>query len=129
MQRSQYTQMATMLSFVLTDANAQPKPRRPSGDYAICIRYNDGLRAAVLKVGSSSDRWNFACRLKGDAKPHAAREGPAPLDADSTLWASRWNAASAAAKVRSKRDSAPGRGALDRPAPAAQSLPRPPTES
>jgi len=54
-----------------TDANAQPKPRRPSGDYAICIRYNDGLRATVLKVGSSSDRWNFACRLKGDAKPHA----------------------------------------------------------
>ncbi|MDG1897340.1 MAG: hypothetical protein P8J37_20785 [Fuerstiella sp.] len=54
-----------------TDTNETPKPRRPSGDYAICIKYSDGLRATVLKVGSGSDRWNFACRLKGDAQPYA----------------------------------------------------------
>lgn len=53
------------------DANEKPKPRRPSGDYAISIRYVDGLRATVLKVGSSSDRWNFACRLKGESQPRA----------------------------------------------------------
>ena len=54
-----------------TDANEKPKPRRPSGDYAICIQYVDGLRATVLKVGSSSDRWNFACRLRDESKPLA----------------------------------------------------------
>ncbi|MDG2127587.1 MAG: hypothetical protein P8K08_06310 [Fuerstiella sp.] len=52
-------------------ADEKPKPRRPSGDYAIRIKYNDGLRATVLKIGSSSDRWNFACRLKGEARPRA----------------------------------------------------------
>ena len=50
---------------------AKAERRQPSGSYAICIRYNDGLRATVLKVGSSSDRWNFACRLRGEAKPYA----------------------------------------------------------
>jgi hypothetical protein len=31
----------------------------------------DGLRATVFAVGSTSSRWNFACRLKGDPKPQA----------------------------------------------------------
>lgn len=44
---------------------------RPSGDHAIVVRYVDGLRATVLRLGSSSDRWNFACRLRGDATPRA----------------------------------------------------------
>lgn len=42
------------------------RPARPSGDHAICITYRDGLRATILRVGSSADRWNFACKLKGD---------------------------------------------------------------
>lgn len=46
-------------------------PPRPSGDYAISVMYRDGLKATVLKVGSSSDRWNFACRLKGEDRPRA----------------------------------------------------------
>lgn len=49
----------------------RPRPRQPSGPYAICIRYLDGLRATVLRLGSSSDRWNFACRFRGDSKPQA----------------------------------------------------------
>ncbi|MEO1984165.1 MAG: hypothetical protein ABGZ24_26930, partial [Fuerstiella sp.] len=53
------------------DANSQPLPRRPTDSYAICIKYIDGLQATVLKVGSSSDRWNFACRLKSEVKPRA----------------------------------------------------------
>lgn len=40
-------------------------------DHAILVEYRDGLQGAVLKMGSSSDRWNFACRLKGESKPRA----------------------------------------------------------
>ena len=45
---------------------------RPTGPHAIVVTYSDGLRATVLKVGSSSDRWNFACRLKGEVAPRAS---------------------------------------------------------
>lgn len=51
--------------------DAKQAPPRPSGDYAICVRYRDGLQATVLKVGSDADRWNFACRLKGETRPRA----------------------------------------------------------
>ncbi|HZU38136.1 MAG TPA: hypothetical protein VFA18_19595, partial [Gemmataceae bacterium] len=34
--------------------------------HGILLTYKDGLRATVLKIGRSSTRWNFACRLKGD---------------------------------------------------------------
>jgi hypothetical protein len=47
------------------------RPARPSGPHAIIVTYSDGLKATVLKVGSSSDRWNFACRVKGQAAPRA----------------------------------------------------------
>ena len=46
-------------------------PEKPNGPYAISIRYNDGMKATVLRLTSSSDRWNFACRLKGEQKPRA----------------------------------------------------------
>ena len=36
--------------------------------HAIRVHYKDGLKATVLRVGSSSTRWNFACRLKDDPK-------------------------------------------------------------
>jgi hypothetical protein len=41
--------------------------------HGILLTYKDGLRACVLKVGRNSSRWNFACTLKGDPKPHATR--------------------------------------------------------
>jgi hypothetical protein len=41
--------------------------------HGILLTYKDGLRACVLKVGGSGIRWNFACTLKGDPKPHATR--------------------------------------------------------
>ena len=50
---------------------SSPDPRRPSGDYAISLRYRDGLKATVLRLGSDGNRWNFACRLRGDKQPHA----------------------------------------------------------
>lgn len=46
-------------------------PPRPEGDYAICLHYKDGLKATVLKQGSSADRWNFACQLQGESGPRA----------------------------------------------------------
>lgn len=46
-------------------------PPRPSGPHAIAVTYKDGLKATVLRIGSSSDRWNFACRLRGETKPRA----------------------------------------------------------
>ncbi|MCH2210236.1 MAG: hypothetical protein MK110_02970 [Fuerstiella sp.] len=39
--------------------------------HAILLRYHDGLRATVLRVGSNDFRWNFSCRIKGDPKPLA----------------------------------------------------------
>lgn len=39
--------------------------------HAILVTYRDGLRAAVLAVGNSTNRWNFACRLKGETTPQA----------------------------------------------------------
>ena len=47
------------------------KRPQPEGDYAICLTYKDGLKATVLKQGSGSDRWNFACRLRGEDAPRA----------------------------------------------------------
>jgi hypothetical protein len=39
--------------------------------FGILVTYADGLRGMVLKVGNTSSRWNFACRLEGEDKPHA----------------------------------------------------------
>ena len=52
-------------------AQKDTRPARPNGPHAIVLNYSDGLKATVLKVGSDSNRWNFACRLKGESKPRA----------------------------------------------------------
>lgn len=39
--------------------------------HAILIKYKDGLRATVLRVGHIHSRWNFACRIKGETEPRA----------------------------------------------------------
>ena len=39
--------------------------------HAILIKYRDGLRATVLRIGHSATRWNFACRLAGKPEPLA----------------------------------------------------------
>jgi hypothetical protein len=46
---------------------------RRSAPFGTLITYRDGLHAVVLKVGSSSTRWNFACRLEGEKEPRATR--------------------------------------------------------
>ena len=43
----------------------------PEGNHALLVTYKDGTRGAVLKIGNTSDRWNFACRLEGQPQPLA----------------------------------------------------------
>lgn len=51
----------------------QVEGEKEAEPHGILLTYKDGLRACVLKVGTSSGRWNFACTLKGDSKPYATR--------------------------------------------------------
>jgi hypothetical protein len=61
------------------DFQRQPRPPRPvriptgeeAGNHALMLTYKDGTRATVLKIGSSSDRWNFACQVAGRDEPLA----------------------------------------------------------
>jgi hypothetical protein len=39
--------------------------------HALVVTYKDGTRGTALAVGSSADRWNFACRLRGAKEPLA----------------------------------------------------------
>ena len=39
--------------------------------HVILIKYRDGLRASVLRIGASSTRWAFACRLADRKEPLA----------------------------------------------------------
>lgn len=39
--------------------------------HAILIKYRDGLRATVLRIGASATRWAFACRIKDVKEPLA----------------------------------------------------------
>lgn len=46
--------------------------------HGILLEYCDGLRAAVLKVGQSGIRWNFACYVNDSARPLATYFYPGP---------------------------------------------------
>ncbi|MDX1944494.1 MAG: hypothetical protein SFU86_03735 [Pirellulaceae bacterium] len=46
-------------------------PEPPGEPHALLLSYKDGTKATVLKMGSTSNRWNFACRVRGQAKPLA----------------------------------------------------------
>ena len=48
-----------------------PPTEKPEGDHALLVTYKDGTRGTVLKIGNTSDRWNFACRLEGQPQPLA----------------------------------------------------------
>jgi hypothetical protein len=52
-------------------AKAKVKTDPPRGNHALILTYKDGTRGTVLKIDSSSNRWNFACRLKGQREPLA----------------------------------------------------------
>ena len=46
----------------------EPKTGEKHPVHAILIRYRDGLRATILRMGHSSTRWNFACKVKDSSK-------------------------------------------------------------
>ncbi|HUE73450.1 MAG TPA: hypothetical protein VMP01_21405 [Pirellulaceae bacterium] len=50
-------------------AKARVEP--PRGNHALVVTYRDGTKGTVLKIDSSSNRWNFACRLKEKREPLA----------------------------------------------------------
>jgi hypothetical protein len=68
---------AAMAAEKQADFKRQARPRlsggnnEPTSDHAILVTYKDGTRGTVLKVGNTSDRWNFACRMKGQKEPLA----------------------------------------------------------
>src|SRR6202023_3171459 len=37
--------------------------------YGILMTLGDGMKATMLKLGSSGTRWNFACQLTGEREP------------------------------------------------------------
>ena len=46
--------------------------------HGILLEYHDGLKAAVIKIGASSTRWNFACRLQGETEVRATALNTGP---------------------------------------------------
>ena len=48
-----------------------PKNLKSTSRHAIRLTYRDGFKATIVKNGSSSDRWNFACRIQGEESPRA----------------------------------------------------------
>lgn len=56
----------------------EPRTGEKHSVHAILIRYRDGLRATILRMGHSSTRWNFACNLKNssDVKATSFYVGP-----------------------------------------------------
>lgn len=52
----------------------QPIPReQPAPVHGILLTYRDGMRGTILKVGRSSIRWTFACKVQGEREPLATR--------------------------------------------------------
>jgi hypothetical protein len=49
---------------------ASSRPSR-SPHHALIVTYKDGTRGTALAIGSTSDRWNFACRLNRETQPRA----------------------------------------------------------
>ena len=50
----------------------EPADGKTHNVHAILIKYRDGLRATVLRIGKSATRWCFACRVQvGKLEPLA----------------------------------------------------------
>ncbi len=47
----------------------EPLNGRKVPSHAILVTYRDGLRATILRIGSSDFRWNFACSIAGESAP------------------------------------------------------------
>ncbi len=54
--------------------------RRRSGAWGTLIRYVDGTKGSVVRIGRSDMRWNFACRIAGRPDPVATSCYVGPWD-------------------------------------------------
>ena len=59
-----------------TPDTQNPEDLKPG--HGILLEYADGFRAASIQAGSSSVRWNFACRLMGEEQSRATTFYPGP---------------------------------------------------
>lgn len=59
-----------------TPDTQNPEDLKPG--HGILLEYADGFRAASIQAGSSSVRWNFACRLTGEKQSRATTFYPGP---------------------------------------------------
>ena len=51
----------------------RPFDLRAADPHVLLLTYKDGLKAAVLKAGKGSNRWNASVKLKGEAAPRRVR--------------------------------------------------------
>ena len=51
----------------------EPGQTTPNPIHVILIKYRDGLRGTILRIGSSATRWGFACRIAGRSEPMATK--------------------------------------------------------
>ena len=65
--------MATEFGKTALDLRQALPRERAVEPYGLLINYRDGFRATMLKLGSSSVRWNFACKLAQDERRYATR--------------------------------------------------------
>ncbi|MES2794155.1 MAG: hypothetical protein V4719_31365 [Planctomycetota bacterium] len=49
----------------------EPGSSKSNSVHAILIKYRDGLRGTILRIGSSATRWKFACRIADKPEPLA----------------------------------------------------------
>ena len=52
---------------------SDPNATNPRATHVILIKYRDGLRAAILRIGTSATRWGFACKLADRPEPLATQ--------------------------------------------------------
>jgi hypothetical protein len=65
--------MATEFGKKLLDLRQAMPREKPVEPHGLLITYRDGFRATMLKLGASSVRWNFVCKLAGDDRLYATR--------------------------------------------------------
>jgi len=62
--------MTAELGKPLEDLRFVPgETRRPA--HALLVKYRDGTRGTILRIGQDSTRWNFACRMNGKPTIHS----------------------------------------------------------
>ncbi|MBI2809176.1 MAG: hypothetical protein HYX68_29690 [Planctomycetes bacterium] len=65
--------MSAELGRNVPDLRQPIRGERAAEPHGLIITYHDGFRATMLKIGASSNRWNFACKYVGDARLRPTR--------------------------------------------------------